>query len=233
MEEPEEVKPARPKLPVYWRELITDKFVDLIMLILGVYIAFQLNNWKIESDQQSLARFYMESMLNDLNKDIKEINENLVELKHDSASAAIYINEMSQLHPDSLGEALLDVLSLETFVYNNNTYQTLVSGNGLSAFSSRDLKTQITEYYNLYVPILRFDNVYTNVIFKINDYFVNDVDYAARKVINKNLIRKPSTKNYLLLGFSQLEDGIEAYEDALSKAESLKKSLERGILTGI
>ncbi|MEJ0056274.1 MAG: hypothetical protein WDN75_11810 [Bacteroidota bacterium] len=52
-------------------------------LFSGVYIAFQLNNIKTDSDQRSLERFYLESMLGDLKADKKEITEILGTLKSD------------------------------------------------------------------------------------------------------------------------------------------------------
>ena len=55
-----------------WRDLFTNKFFDLLIVILGVYIAFQFNNWKLQADQRAMERFYLENILVDLNKDIAE-----------------------------------------------------------------------------------------------------------------------------------------------------------------
>ena len=55
-----------------WRDLFANKFFDLLIVITGVSIAFQLNNWKLQADQRAMERFYLQSILVDLDKDIHE-----------------------------------------------------------------------------------------------------------------------------------------------------------------
>jgi hypothetical protein len=226
MEESEDSKPVVSTNKTYWRELLTDKFVDLIMVILGVYIAFQLNNWKLESDEKNLERFYMEDMLVDLDKDIGEINENLASLRADQKLLTEYMKHKEEWPADSLGNLVVNILSLETFTYNQNTYQTLISGNGLSAFHNREVRRSITEYYNLYTPILRFEEVYTAALFKWHEHFSPYVRYATKKILDPSVIKLPVTENFFLLVNGQLTDGIEGYEDALEKGEVLRNKIK-------
>src|SRR6478736_4255937 len=182
-----------------WRQLFTDKFIDLVIVIVSILIAYELTVWQTEADHRSTEKYYMESMVADLDKDIIDLKQNLKDLRHDSSVVASFVTHMDEWPIDSLGTVLFNVLSLETFSYNNNTYQSLIASNGLNTFSDRKLRTQITEYYNLYVTLTRFEQIYTTLIFKINDYYVDDVDYITRKVIRKEHIDKLATKNLLLL----------------------------------
>jgi hypothetical protein len=210
----------------WWRELFIDKSVDFILLIVGVYIAFQLNNWKVENDQVAQERAYLNDMLVDIDKDIKELKENLSSLQSDKMSLDDYLKNGSNQPSDSLANMLLNVLSFETFNSNQSAYQTLVSGNALSSFHDHELRNQMTEYYGLYAPILRFEEVYTSLLFKLAEHFTNSVDYTEGKVIDSSVINKSSTKNFYLLVNGQLQDGIEAYTDALEKAEALRASIK-------
>jgi hypothetical protein len=221
MEEVENTKPATSPNKIYWRELLTDKFVDLLMVILGVYIAFQLNNWKLESDEKGLERFYMEDMVVDLDKDINEIQENLLSLKADKRALTEYMEHRMEWPADSLGNLVVNILSFETFTYNQNTYQTLISGNGLSAFHNHQVRTSITEYYNSYTPILRFEEVYTSALFKWHEHFSPYVRYATKEVLDPGVVKSATTENFFLLVDGQLSDAIEAYEDALEKGKAL------------
>jgi hypothetical protein len=210
----------------WWRELLIDKFVDFILLIVGVYIAFQLNNWKVEADQRAQERAYLSDMLVDLEKDIDELTGNLEDLRADKQSLDDYLLHGAQQPADSLASVVLNVLSLETFTTNQSTYQTLVSGNALSSFHNHEVRNRITEYYNLYTPIVRFEQVYTEVLFKVAEHFTTSVDFGARRVVDPSVAAKPSTRNLYLIVEGQLQDGIEAYEDALQKAEALKSSIK-------
>jgi hypothetical protein len=226
MEETEEAKAIQSSNKINWRGLFTDKFVDLIMVILGVYIAFQLNNWKLESDEKGLERFYMEDMLVDLDKDIHELKENLASLRADQKLLKEYLIHKEEWPVDSLGSLVVNILTLETFMYNQNTYQTLISGNGLSTFHNHKVRRSITEYYNLYTPILRFEEVYTTALFKWHEHFSPYMRYATKKVLDPSVIKLPVTENFFLLVNSQLADGIEGYEDALEKGQLLRDNIK-------
>ncbi|MGC4023563.1 MAG: hypothetical protein QM734_17225, partial [Cyclobacteriaceae bacterium] len=62
--------------------------------------------------------------------------------------------------------------------------------------------------------------------FNVAEHFTNAVDYAHGKVIDSSIVTKSRTGNFFLMVEGQLQDGIEAYEDALQKAEALRASIK-------
>ena len=60
--------------------ILLNKVFDLIIVIVGVSIAFQLNSLKQSSDQQSLEHFYLESFSIDIKKDIQKLNHYRLEV---------------------------------------------------------------------------------------------------------------------------------------------------------
>lgn len=218
----EKVKEAK---PFKWRDLFFNKVFDLMIVIVGVSVAFQLNNLKLSSDQQSLEQFYMESMIGDLRKDKSQIEQILVELKADQKSINDYLAANTN-SSDSLGRVVFNILSLETFTPNQNTYQMLLSGNGLTAISDREVRSQTTEFYNTYLSIKRFEEVDTQLVFEIFGYFSPYSDIGAGKILDPTIVQKPQTKNYLLATSAQLSDGIDAHSIALEKATKLIETIE-------
>jgi hypothetical protein len=213
------------KKVVAWRELLTNKFFDLLIVITGVTIAFQLNNWKLSSDQESLALFYKQNILTELGNDIKEQEEILLTLKSDRGYTERFLAS-AKPSPDSLIKVILEVLSLETFTPHQNTYQTLLQGNGMSVFTNRNTPGQITEYYTSYTSIRRFEDVYTNALFKLHEYFSPYCNYESKKITDLSVLGKNQTRNVLIIVLSQLNDGIEAHTEALRKAKALQAHLQ-------
>jgi putative acetyltransferase len=220
-------KSKEPK-PFRWRDLFINKVFDLMIVIVGVSIAFQLNNLKLDSDQKSLERFYMESMLGDLKADKKEISEILITLNSDQKHLIEYVekSKVPEYPADSLGPVLADLLSLETFTPHHNTYQMLVASNGLTTFSSREVRVRTTEYYNTFTSITRFEKVYTDVLFSVYKYFSPYADFGERKILDATIAAKPETKNHLLMSRVQLSDGVHQYTEALDRANALIKAIE-------
>lgn len=199
------------------------------MVILGITIAFQLENWRSDSEQKSRERFYIQSLLTDVNADIIEMNEILGAVKHDMRSVDEYISSMEQAPADSLMPALIDILSLETFRGHQNTYQTLVAGSDFNALSNEQLVEAMTEYYTFYTGVRRFESVYTTLLLRLNDHFAKFVIYDQQKVVDPRVIKMPETRNFLILSVSQLQDGVENYSEGLRNAQHLKKALEASL----
>lgn len=218
-------KPRPPRN--FWKTMLTNKFFDLMVVIAGVSIAYYLNSLKVSADQNKLEIFYTQNLASDLDKDIEELTKNVKELQYDYQVVVSYVQEYSQgaIVGDSLASVVVAILSLDTFDGNDNTYQSLVSSNGLNTLADPEKRGLITEYYNQYKTIERFEDVYTRAIFEINDYFSPTMNYALRKISDRAVLGSERTKNSLLMAAAQLETGIENYEEALALAKTLKQTL--------
>ncbi|MEJ0029014.1 MAG: DapH/DapD/GlmU-related protein [Bacteroidota bacterium] len=220
---------AMKKKRIDWRDLLVNKGFDLIMLILGVSIAFQVDNWKDNSDKHQLERFYKQGLLTDINADVEQMERIMKELEIDRQRIQAYLPVMDKLPPDSLITPLISILSFETFSPSSNTYSTLVGGSGLDVFSDRDLIEKLTAYYGTYTSIRRFEMVYTNVIFEVHKNFSPYVIYDQGKLVDKSVVTKTESRNALVLARVQLNDGLEDYEEALNRAQLLKAALEKSL----
>jgi hypothetical protein len=215
------------RLPEHSKTQIWNKFFDLLIVIVGITIAFQLNNLKQRNDQQTLERFYLESIIVDLDKDIETYEKILFQLEEDRKLAGFALDKLKQSEKltDTLGFVLANILSLNTFTPKNSTYSTLLGGNGLTAIRNRDIRNLISEHYNLYTSIYRFESVYTQFLFRLFDYFSPYCNYTTRKIIDATVTGKVETLNMLLIAREQLNDGISSYTRSLEKAGALKESI--------
>lgn len=211
------------------KNLLLNKFLDLLIVVFGVTIAFQLNNLKERSDQRSLEHFYIESILSDIDKDIESIGRILDELRSDSSLTSVCISKhiAGMTSYDTLSLAIVNVLSFETFNYrNDNTYTALMNSHGLSIIKSKDVRNLITEYYKCYKSIDRFEYVYTEFLLSdFHPYFKSYLDYATMKIEHTAFAKDVRTYNSMLIAQGQLNDGIGTYKNALFKASTLKKKL--------
>lgn len=220
---------AKLKLSSSRKSLLLNKAIDLLIVICGVTIAFQLSNLKQNSDQKSLEKFYLENLSSDLDKDISTMHRILAQLQSDSAvtQACLSKHKEGQIPADTLGKAILSIFSFDTFSYrNDNTYSTLMNSHGLSVINNKSTRTLISEYYKCYKSIDRFEYVYTQFLLNdFNSYFSPHVDYTKGKIMNAVILNDIRTNNNLLIAASQLSDGIGTYKNALRNAVALKKSL--------
>jgi putative acetyltransferase len=213
--------------PFKWRDLFVNKVFDLMIVIVGVSVAFQLNNLKLEKDQVALERFYYESLIVDIDQDIEDINKIVTSMIKDQRLAKLYADniENEQFMLDSAGTVFLNLMALETFSGNQSTYLTLVSGNGLSSLGDREIRRQITDYYSLYDYIDRFEKVHTELIFKFLFFLSPHFDLASQKIVDPTIIRNIETKNFVGVFSLNLTSGIDDYRDTIEKAQKLKAAV--------
>ena len=211
---------------INWRNIFADKGIDLVMVILGITIAFQLENWRSHSEQKNSERFYLQSLLADVNADIVDIRFIIDNLEGDKKSVEKYLPVMYRQPADSLLQPVTDIISLETFMGHQNTYQTLIASSDVNSISNQEVVRLMMDFYSKYVSIRRFETVYTNAIFEMNRHFAGSMIYDQRKLTDPSVRDMPLTRNYLVIAISQLNNGIEDYREALETAEALKKAIE-------
>jgi hypothetical protein len=214
---------------IKWKELVTNKAFDLIIVILGVTIAFQLNNLKQHSDNKSLENFYLESILMDLSKDLEEYQDNLsvIQFNHTIARKAIAKWSDTTI-PDSIGFIVARISSIKTFEGHNNTYSTIRNENGLSLIDNTEIRNLILDHYRLYASIDRFESVYLDHTKNMQAFFTQYLDYSHLADQSKfGTGESIKTKNMVIISLNQLQNGIWRYQGSIDKAKELKKSIEQ------
>ncbi len=207
------------------KSFFINKAFDLLIVVVGVTIAFQLGSLKERRDQKRLQLFYMESLVNDLDQDLLQYDENLRELLADQKEvySCVARIEAKEDVRDSLGLVVFNILSYKTFEGNRNTYSTILSGNGLSIIEDPIIRNSMLEYYRLYASIERFESNYTNHVSRIHDYFSLYIDYNnAQNIPRTDILQNIRTKNLLTISAVQLQNGIWRYEESIEKAKMLK-----------
>jgi len=125
-----------------------------------------------------------------------------------------------------LGIVIVETLGFETFRGNQDTYATLIGSNGLSTLEDAHLRSELAEYYKYYMAIERFEKVYTDLLYKLNDYFTAYCDYSRRQIVDPSVASKIQTRNNLAIARQQLQGGFEDYSDILERAKSLRVSIQ-------
>lgn len=220
-------KPRPPRN--FWKTMLTNKFFDLLVVIVGVSIAYTLNGLMVSANEQKQEAFYTQTLATDVEKDIQELEKNLKGIEEDYQRLVSYVQEYGQGKAvgDSLATVITSILSLDIFEPHDNAYESLLNANGLGILSDPGLRNQVTNYYSNHRNIKRFEEVYTLAISNIYQYFTPYCDYTNRRIVDKSVLDKVQTKNSLLIAASQLEDGIENYDEALLAAKALQAALKQ------
>lgn len=124
---------------------------EIILVMIGILLALQVNNWNQERKNKSLKEFYQKNIITDLNKDI----ENLEHLNSTNTSA-----EKEGFYLDSfLNNTLVEIDTIRltksifycgfvpniTIIYS--TYNDLMNSNNIDLFNDIEIKKLLDDYY--------------------------------------------------------------------------------------
>lgn len=197
---------TKKKLKINW----TDHLVNLFVVILGISIAFWLNEASEDDKNSQLKKVYLESMIRDLNQDVSDLNEIITE---DSLSAiyfrGLFLEKIEDA--DSLQTGLSKLASLTTFSGHNVTYESLKSGGKIELFDVQTWLTITENYHVNYQSVKEIERYYQSSFdTKIIPFLMESVD--SQIGISPDIIKKKSFKTPLALHITFLQQKIDAYQ---------------------
>ncbi len=212
---------------VNWR----NHFIELLVVIIGISIAFSLNSWKESRKQDELEKKYMTSLKSDLEFDLAELNQiadtSGYYLKMQGGLLGVLGQQNYQ--DDSLFYFVVALYGFQEFVPRDNTYESMKGSGKLEIISDFDLKNELTIQYNQYYKQLKaLDEYHKKTVYdEISPYLNKNVQFSGRPVILNNeflkdryFINKSYASYYLLKG------KITSYRDVAEKTKALISKLD-------
>ena len=144
---------------------------EIILVVIGILIALQINNWNIEKINRLEEAEYLNRMVLNLNRDLENIEssierhevrlivgtEALDSLKSKNLNAIregrVYLNTLEKhssrtnSSPKSLGEMLWEVLRIDLFYKSDIVFQELLATGKIDIIKNQELKAAIQEHY--------------------------------------------------------------------------------------
>ncbi|HTF18054.1 MAG TPA: hypothetical protein VK658_08285 [Chryseolinea sp.] len=215
-----------------FRNTVFGKILDVAVVIVGITIAFQVDRWKENSDRTSREESYLQGIMADLDKDIKEYQDNMEDLNRDRELIYRSLTRLTRAEDisDSLGFVVMAVLRSRTFEGHNNTYTTIMTGDGIDILSNGDVRELVIEHYRLYSSLSKFEVRYMDLLAQFKVFFTPYVYFnRSGKLLNKGIARDIQTENLLTLAAIQQQEGVFRYKGSLEKAVELREQIEAAL----
>ncbi|RMA66523.1 DUF6090 family protein [Ulvibacter antarcticus] len=203
---------------------------EILIVIIGISIAFSLNKCAENSKDSSLRKEYLINIRNDVQADRERliVIEEELQKKIETTLKILPIlgsdsNEKMQITRD-----IFSVAAISNFAANDATYQTLINSGDLKLITDFELKKAIQSHYSNY-KIMMKDYERQEIIHKeyLGDYFINNVDYDAVRqgkfgFSDEKLLRNiiQSMNGSFGLKLKATQQGIQSCDNLLMKLPS-------------
>lgn len=174
-----------------------NKAIDLVVVIIGVTIAFGFNKCQVSNDNYEIRKKYLISLKTDLEKDLVILEEDMAHLDtmHFKINNAMTLGQRNI--PDDSVEYYISGIVMQTTLHPNNyTFVSMVNSGPLTNFEDVDFARNLTELYNGYYETIRvldhvgLTNLQNNIIPRMvsgeftDDFFKSASFSALTKVVS-------------------------------------------------
>ncbi|MEP1094228.1 MAG: DUF6090 family protein [Cyclobacteriaceae bacterium] len=208
-----------------------DHIANLLVVILGISIAFYLESYKDDKASRQQEQKYMASLIEDLQADLaaldtlgalnKSIGESLVKL----SNASVGISYDS----DSLVGYLLGTQYNPPFSPQLTTYESLKASGRMDLISDFDIRNQVVELYEQYYRGTKQydDAIDENLRDFYKPFYMKNIVFTGRNTINTEFLKKTEFRNITFAYRYLFLAKTEFYKQVRIQVESTLKSLKQ------
>ncbi len=214
----------RKKLRINWRYTIG----EVLIVFIGITIAFSMNTWKEQRSLSAQKNQYIQSLLDDLDKERVHLEQNAGEfrLKIETARNVLDYMRNGTGTPDSALMRFFQLAQLINYNPPRVTYDIMVNTGDLDLINPLSMQKQLALHYANQREV---DQDYERLK-QINtryfaDLMVEEMDYGAIQRGDFSILRTSKVQNLTqsLLGAYYI--ALQTTENAAKESDELRKSL--------
>ena len=129
---------------------------EIILVMIGILLALYVNNWNEERKERRVEMKFFHNLKNDLNADMERLDY-MIDLATTKVRASQSVKRLSD--QDSVGslyefsDDMLDLIFVDEFRPNENTYEEMKSSGKFSTIRNDTLKLKLLNLRKTYVDI--------------------------------------------------------------------------------
>ncbi len=203
---------------------------EILIVIIGISIAFALNNWKESSSNKQQKKQYLENLGLDINEEINQLEKNQKSIQDKLQRIKIVkpFLGIKQGNRDSIVRHIFSLAMPVNFHPESTTYKTLVNSGDMKLIDNFQLRRSLEEHYSLHKIVqqnyTRIEKIHENYL---GPFFIHDIDYKSMrngqyefldKPLLGNIIQSMEGSYYMILGGNQ--KCIDSNKKLLAKVEA-------------
>lgn len=201
------------------------------MVIIGITIAFSLNNWRDGRQARKMEQEYLQNMLADLKVDRQKLHWILAD---DSTrnqhldSLIFFTRQPEQASPKAVFTYYLSNNYYLPFKAEQTTYQIMTATGGLNLIGDFALRQQVVQVYSqLYGGLASIDDALTEHCRNYTvDFFVTRMRFRQGEIADLAPLRDPMLQNILYGQRGLVARRQEVYRLTLKQVETLIAEIE-------
>lgn len=204
------------------------KILDLLIVIIGISIAFQLNNWNESKKSDEEAKRYLASFIEENQGNENNLIQALDFLSENKKNIDTLMNLLltKKYRDGRMNIFISSMMTLQDFRPSMITMDNIKASGEFDLIRDIDLRKQIISTYDSYASTSTFDQMimdYANDY--VTPYFFENVRFSDLSSINKNILEDPAFENIVIGYMTLMTQQINGYKESLKQVKTLNEYL--------
>ena len=210
------------KTKINWK----NHLIELVVVVIGITIAFMLENWRQESAVREMEEKYIQSFKDDLQHDATTLDSIATAVQNKIYLLQTFISDLKEgnLKRVNAEKVISDMLSNHSFFPKQAVYESIKNSGGMNIISDYEVKEAIVAYYSLNDDLRLKEEVFFDYLQTFVFPFVyRNLDFLSGKIINGPVVTSREFSNIVAGYYTLVRQNFEMYNNYKSANQKLLK----------
>ena len=217
---------------------------EIALVVIGILIAVQINNWNTERIERKEEQLYLKRMVQDLEQDLINMKGCLTNHENRLVFGAEILQIMKEPHYSkvvewegyveavekfddqlfvdnpSFAEQIFEVLKITMFHTTDNTFQELISTGKIDIINDQELKDQILNHYPMVRRRISFQD---RIVFTVQSNYRNAMEKSGISYLSEasyeELVRDGLDQQYFTVNLENYLSLTQGFISSLNEME--------------
>ena len=216
------------KLDIDWKS----KLIDLLIVIIGITIAFQLNNLNEYNKSNAQDRVYLRSFYEenrDNESNLSRALEFAIKTKNDIDTLKQIL--LSKNYEDyRIKNLSASMMALSDFHPSLVTMESITESGEFKLISDLEYREKLIDTYNSYQTTTQLESILSDYVNQyVTPFFFRNIRFSDFTSLHNNFIENPEFENIVIGYDALLTQKLKGYEENLEKLKGLNQLLTTAI----
>ena len=219
------MKKIKRKLNIDWKS----KLIDLLIVIIGITIAFQLNNLNESNKSKTQEKNYLKSFYEE-NRDNESNLSLALEFAYKTRNDIDTLKQILLLknyEDDRIKSLSASMMALSDFSPSLITMENITASGDFELIGNFEYREKIIDTYNSYQTTSQLENILSDYVNEyVTPFFFKNVRFSDFTSLKENFIKESEFENIVLGYDALLTQKLKGYEVNLQKLKELNQLLK-------
>jgi hypothetical protein len=207
-------------------------FGEIVLVVIGILIALQINNWNDGRLQQIAAKTFYKNTIQQLMEDRRNLEGQIAYNNKDIKQfryAIDLIEENTRSAKDSLWAITGKLVDYSDFDRQGNLYETIVNSGDVKLLKNEEIKKRLRKLEETYLYINRMETIHYNAIMQMIPEISKTIKIAYKEIIDEDLLYGSRFQNNFALSLRVINEKEAVYLNGISQIDALVALIEEEI----